>query len=617
MDFASMATNRLNTQAPDLSRYIVAFKDLSDELPDDQGIQCGMFILNIGGRYVYVPALSKAGNVQVLESMMEADSKTFVPITRKSVQWMIEKDSGLGEAVKIPQKVARNPDLYDAIVPPRTGKFVYASEGRIGGFFASLPNHVKQATLEVITNDLAFRQAVAPVMKLDIVKTFLQTKTPEFEKPMGPPAPEVITSAEGMDEEQIQEILSKGYTVKNPPKTTRIAVESYDNQDLSRLSSMSPGTANLAMRKDGSWIGVANLRMVPTPTSDPHTESGYKTAQAKTGIVAITEDGEILQDTGVVINTSEIKYGDVISKLRHKKAVEINKGDSGMIFTGAQWLGPIDVSMVTMAGGWTTIRCASGVSVCIHPNVKTLYEVQGSNYILSTSAMFYPTKPGMAMMETDVNAARRKNDIAITRMLPVQAKLMHRDGVYAVDGKQIDSKPELVEHLLKTWDIDVATVETLARSAEAKSEILVKMASRGSAYGVGSGAKRQEHYSQGDQPEIPEDFTGTARQRALGASKAAKSVRDVRDREVMEATIISEMLQNPDLAGTIDEYLPDIKQAVDRLGRSLFLMRLNTDKLSDKMDAEALNSIFTSTRNAYRILGENYVTLKNLIANDG
>ena len=111
-------------------------------------------------------------------------------------------------------------------------------------------------------------------------------------------------------------------------------------------------------------------------------------------------------------------------------------------------------------------------------------------------------------------------------------------------------------------------------------------------------------------------LTGNARQRALGMASKAKSVKDVADRETMEATIISEMLQNPDLAGTINEYLPEIKQAVDKLGRSLFLMRLNTNKLGDKIDAEALNNLFTSTRNAYRILGENYVELQNLVANE-
>ena len=84
----------------------------------------------------------------------------------------------------------------------------------------------------------------------------------------------------------------------------------------------------------------------------------------------------------------------------------------------------------------------------------------------------------------------------------------------------------------------------------------------------------------------------------------------------MEATLISEMLQNPDLAGSIKEYLPEIRQAVDKLGRTLFLMRINTHKLNESVDAEALNNLFTATRNAYRILGENCVTLENLAANE-
>lgn len=619
------ALNRLNMQAPELSKFVVAFKDLSADLPEDTGVQVGMIIMDMMGKYVYIPVMAKAGQVQVLESMFDADTKKFIPLTRKSVEWMIEKGHLLGKAERIPASVARDPDLYDAIVPPKTGKFVYASEGRLGGFFSHMPNHIKQATLEVITNDLAFQQAMAPLMDLDIARAFLESEEPTADlKEMGPPAPQVITSAEGLSEEQVQEILAKGYTITNPPKSTRVAVEASSSQALTTLSALPIGRAVMAMKKNGDWVGVASVRPAPAQTSEVMNAKGNRVSVGTPGFLAVTEDGYLLTNPKVVVDNAEVKYDDVISKLDCKRLTDVNKGEYGMAFTGYAWYGPVKVAMVEKANGWTTIKLDGQVqeasSISIHPNVRSLYDIQGSSAIMSTSAMFYPLKPDEDfLMERDINTACMKHEMAMAKVLNVQATLMHRDGVYAVDGNEIGGKPMIIEHLLRSWDIDVPTAETLVQAATTKNKVLVKMAAvrDGGRASPGKGTKVQQHYQQGEQPGSDDNqLTGNARQRAQGMANTGKMIKDVADREVMEATLISEMLQNPDLAGSIREYLPEIKGAVDKLGRSLFLMRVNTNKLSESVDAEALSNLFTATRNAYRILGENCVMLENLAANE-
>lgn len=622
------ALNRLNMQTPELSQYVVAFKDLSTELPENTGIQVGMIILDMMGKYIYVPVMAKAGEVQLLESMFDADTKKFIPLTRKSVEWMIEKGHLLGTAERIPSSVARDPDLYDAIVPPKTGKFVYASEGRLGGFFSHMPNHIKQATLEVITNDMAFQQAMAPLMDLDIAKAFLESETPTADVlEMGPPAPQVITSAAGLSEEQVQEVLAKGYTVKNPPKSTRVAVESSSAQALTTLSALPYGRAVMAMKKNGDWVGVAAVRPAVRPvltyTSEKMNSTGNRssssTGELDSGFLAVTEDGHLLTNPKVVVDNAEVKYDDVIDKLTCKKLTDVNIGEFGMAFTGFGWYGPLSVDSVDKANGWTTIN-GQGHSIAIHPNVKAMYDFQGTQAIMSSSAMFYPLKRDEDhLMERDINTASMKHEMAMAKVLNVQANLMHRNGVYAVDGKEIGGKPQIVEHLLRSWEIDVPTVETLVQSAEKKNSILVKMAAvrGGGRPSPGKGTKVQAHYQNGEQPGSDDSqLTGNARQRAMGMVNSGKVVKDVADREVMEATLISEMLQNPDLSGSIQEYLPDIKDSVDKLGRTLFLMRINTNKLSESVDAEALNNLFTATRNAYRIVGENCILLENLAANE-
>lgn len=618
------ALTRLNMQTPELTKFVVAFKDLSQELPENTGIQVGMAILDIKGAYIYVPILAKGGEVQIIESMFDASTKKFIPLTRKSVKWLIGSGHELGRSERIPGHVARDPDLYDAIVPPKTGKFVYASEGRLGGFFASMPNHIKEATFNIINDDYELQQALAPVMDIDLITEFLERGDDDAPDEMGPPAPTVVTSAEGLTQEQVQEIMAKGYTVVNPPKSTRVAVESSTSGygALTRLGSVIPGTAVSAVKRNGSWTSVASLKMAKKYTNDDLYADGSplrnRDCEPDTGVVAITEQGEVLINPNIVTCAAECSYDAVIEKLPCKRATDISIGDYGLIFTGTGFYGPFKAQDVVKSNGWTTIDTPSH-RVMIHPSIKSMGYSKGTDMILNDSAMFYPAVPGCDLMETDIGVAEVKVNADMERMLPYSSSLMHRDGVYAVDGKEVGGKPQIVEHLLKHWEIDVPSVETFVKRAEESTKVIVKMAAvrDGGRASPGSGTKVQPHYQHGDQPGSDDmQLTGNARQRAIGMSNSSKAVKDVSDREVMEATIISEMLQNPDLAGSIREYLPEIRTAVDRLGRSLFLMRINTDKLNDSVDAEALNNLFTATRNAYRILGENCVTLENLSNNE-
>ena len=112
-----------------------------------------------------------------------------------------------------------------------------------------------------------------------------------------------------------------------------------------------------------------------------------------------------------------------------------------------------------------------------------------------------------------------------------------------------------------------------------------------------------------------QQISGSARERDLGMQGRIGAAAKTRDKSVIEASIISELLNDPDMFGTVSEYLPDIGQAVDRLGRTLFLARVNSNKLSDSMDPEALSNILTNLRSAYSNLGESYVKLEQIAAN--
>jgi hypothetical protein len=100
------------------------------------------------------------------------------------------------------------------------------------------------------------------------------------------------------------------------------------------------------------------------------------------------------------------------------------------------------------------------------------------------------------------------------------------------------------------------------------------------------------------------DFTNSV-------SKATKT----NDAEVVESTIISELLQVADMKGYIQEYLPEIKSSVDKLGRALFLCRLKMDQLAIDHTASEVFSFIGNLRNTYRMLGDTYLKLEDMVAN--
>ena len=133
MNFSQMALEKLNAASPGLSKYVIAFKDMSSELQDSDGVEVGVFIMRNGGSMFYVPVISRGGVTFPIDSIYLADRKAFFPLTKKTLeQIQTSQNTNVGMAARIPQGAIKNPDLKDLVVPPRTGKFMYASDGRLG-----------------------------------------------------------------------------------------------------------------------------------------------------------------------------------------------------------------------------------------------------------------------------------------------------------------------------------------------------------------------------------------------------------------------------------------------------------------------------------------------------
>ncbi len=86
------------------------------------------------------------------------------------------------------------------------------------------------------------------------------------------------------------------------------------------------------------------------------------------------------------------------------------------------------------------------------------------------------------------------------------------------------------------------------------------------------------------------------------------------DAQSTEATIISELLQAPNMFELIEEYMPDIEECIDKLGRILFLSRVHIGQLSKNNDTDSIFSFLANLKSVYRMLGDNVIKLQELIA---
>jgi hypothetical protein len=154
MSFNDMALEKLAKSAPELTRYVVAFNDMSGELSDSSSVNVGVFVLKRGGTQFFVPVIAKSGTVFPIDSVYLGDKKTFFPLTQKTVEQIRSGGSFIiGAPSRIPNAAVRNPDLKDLIVPPRTGKFIYSGSSRVGEMMATLSPTMKAELAAILEND--------------------------------------------------------------------------------------------------------------------------------------------------------------------------------------------------------------------------------------------------------------------------------------------------------------------------------------------------------------------------------------------------------------------------------------------------------------------------------
>lgn len=588
MNFTTIATKRLSEQLPELSQYVTTFADVSDESPEDTDTHMGIFTVKVKNSIMYIPVIGQGTVVFPIECIMyENDGTKFLPVSKDVIRKVLDEDFSLGCAVDTPIGVEKNPSLLEAVVPPRTGKFVYASS-RLTSLIDALPPSMRQYISAGISEDTLHE--LSEFLDVEDLKEALGKDDMEF-TPDAKPIPKVVSEGD-LSEEQKQEVLANGYTVINPCTIPVVMVESQDRDEFTYSQAMIEGDSTIAVDIEGRGLGVMRLPM----------ERGYKSAY-------LSEDGRVsCGDLPKFVCYARTESPDVLSRNTIVPLDRVVRGQRIVPFTGLRYLSPMDVVEVTLTNRGVRIVSMDYTIVC-SPDIKTLYERIGDTvYLGSTAAAVLVKGDYIQDLESDINKAQFNHNRLENMVLPYSATIMHRDGVFAVDGKEIGPEVKMMEHSVVRWAMPVDQARSLMDSVRSKGITMIKMA------GIGPNSTSPSPIvSYGATPQPSVAVTGNKEDRDRGMATVRSAV-NTGDPQVVQASIIAQILCNTDMDSTISEYIPDIGDAVDKLGRTLLLVRLNTSKLSDRLSSDEISTLVTSIRNTFKDLGNSYVRLKALVA---
>lgn len=596
MNLGELAQEKLAKIAPELTKFVVSFNDMSDELPENSGVQVGCFVLAQGGSSFFIPVIAKDGTVYPIDSIFMADRKQFLPLTKKTVEQITaNQNENMGRKAKTPSSAVRNPDLKDVIVPPRTGKYVYASTGRISDMAAAMSPEMRKELMQLLTEDAELVTTLGKFLDVEALVEAIKSQAP-VEGEMTTEIPQVITSGKGLDEEAIQDILSKGYHVKGAPAALRVAVESFGANNFSFAKQVDAGRAYMFVKKDGNLVGGAIL-----PTKDLK-------------FIVAFEDGNVVNFThnrAPVIIDQEINYKDIIDRLDLRKIGEIGQVDGNVVIFDGSTYDTVDVrSVLRTPVGLTISCCGSPDRIEVLDKMHGLSVKEDRVWFLNPVCTYARYCHDSEGFERDIGMALRRHQMRAMSHLAEHHTLVARDGVFSVDGSQVGGKADVVRMMVVDQGLQLGDAERFMKAAEEKGKIEIYMSAPMQKAAEKQRVTPMPQYGERISPDEP--YTGNRDQRLRGANVSIKRAAATKDKQIVEATIMSELLSDPDMYETIGEYLPDIMEAVDKMGRILFLARLKSDKLSDDMDPEALSDLITAIRNTYRSLGENCVRLEQL-----
>lgn len=628
MEFYDLALAKLLEGFPELGSFIVTFKDLSDELNDTDDVQVGAFVLSANSDIFYIPVVSKGSSVYPLDSVFVNSKEKFFPLTKKVINLLISTPTNSpGKSTKIPQGVAQNPDMSQFINPPRTGKFVYASQSRLHDFLSAMPDKLKEFTLAKFAEEKSLYTKLHSMFGFDtiaqdlIVKKASQNKV---EKTFDPNEFHFYTEkVAGMPEEAVNELVKKGYFITGTPETNRVAVSVMSAQDgkFQHITQVDGNKDYEIVLANGSTreAYVPKLLSPSIGADDTKEYRGSRYGNVPAVFAIFTNGDYTISYEGVIAVGDPLPRVEVLRKVFHYSPPllpsDLSRNDDfAIIAPTSEVIGVFLADSVTLSHLGVEIKGTNritGSSVRIYAyknfNGTFQYETSGSELYIPYSSLVL--KLGTRLydrdLEVNINSAQIKSNIAQRRFLDNDIRLGF-DGVeFSVNGRPIGGEAQVVRLLV----VDEGIAPNLATSfvKEARENRFTRI------YLTKKAANAD--FPPAEIPQFGAQVPKSGEVRPNGAFVPnAQLAANTEDPQLTEAMIISELLQVPDMFELIGEYLPTIEEAIDKLGRILFVSRVHLEKLALGNDVDSIFGFLSSLKTVYKLLGDNMLKLRELVS---
>jgi hypothetical protein len=633
-DFQQEAMNKLSVTAPSLVNGVLRFQDLSEKFTKVTNVKVGVLVLSLPAGAFLIPVISRDDVVMPLDSIYDTASDKFKPLTAAYVQQiMAMQGTRMGSPQRIPSHVNVNPSIYNMIVPPRTGKYAYASSG-LEDFLAQAPAPLVNRFKVALMANKSVAAGLNQIIDLDDV---LSRPAAGVAQPVSTAASvagvEVLTRANDINPVElavIRDILRCGYHIKGDIQEPRPAVElASGHEGLIQVSGAVEGMAYRALRKDGSSVNCMVLKRAPRlygsdlPSRKQMVRGGFMTGDGKAekaddgGYLLITEYGGWCPNGNVVLHKNPIELSDVAKEMYTQGKVRdlrsINNQDVFVLLTNRGALGPFRACSVTHTDSMVILNCRQ-------PYGSSFYDsmTQNGEVVITASTGYsgeYYAEPGrilIGMGRSAIVLGHRDDEsledsIASAHMhmeLKVRGELCdsleisnHGHGFFSLNGRQL-SEPELAEMLVIGNQLGKQASLGFIKSAKEKGRITVVMQKRAvdmSATPVGE----IPEYGQMPPQEEMTNFNLNAINDAINTQYP----------DIVEGAVMVQFLQDPTMYSTISSYIPTMVDCVDRIGRTLLLLRLHMDTTAP----DQTSGVVTSLRNTYTQVGDSVLKLEQMV----
>ena len=606
--FADLSLAKLITAAPQLASNVLNFSDVSDQL-DDSGVQVGMFLLRTGQGVAYVPVVAKDETIFPLDSIFLEEEARFIPLTKVTIErLMMSSPTQTGKPKDMPKGVSRNPDLSQLMNPPRTGKYVYSSASRLTEFLAACPPKIQSFVMEKLAGEQSAYSALDQMFGLKAIFAALKgavsqgspmaSNSVEVGPAASTPAWSVVTSIRDVkamaDEAMANQFMRDGYVLTPGSGFSRIAVQyqPYNTDGVVRQvqPSVDGGSEVNVLFRDGSTHGC----YLPNYHRDSPSNKTVLFGDGSYATAPVMATGDDMPNLGVM--------KDLFNNVPPKLLKDCYNDENVLLFLpDGSVMGPFRIySVVQDAVGVNLKTSSSNIDLIVGSrNLRTDCEIIGKTLYVQLNVIVLPLGENVTMdLEQSGNSAMDKKQLITSQYLGAAIDLRY-DGVsFSKDKLHLGNKVDAFKHLVEEEFLDPEAAKNFLKSAEEIKHVKIFLSKKADVSGGDSGLTDIPQYgdfsdNQADQVNKAGIFTG-----------AVNEAVDLGDPQMMEATILSQLLQSPDLFEVITEYLPDIQMAVDRLGRVLLLSRVKIDQLAESMDSDNVFALISKIKTVYKTLGD-------------